>query len=195
MSDFVGPHRWQPARLPCPLDSPGKNTGVGCHFLLQCMKVKSESEVSQLCPTLRDPMDCNLPDSSARMIFQARVLEGGAIAFSERCTFRSSQIAVVCLHMYCSSIPEFFPHFWNWTHDIVLTTILHSFGLMNMPYLRCNWSIHFLVSFNSDLTYWKFVYLTNKFFCCLISEKDLDSSHIIGKYISLILNFSIQYSV
>ena len=55
------PHRRQPTRLPRPWDSPGKNTGVGCHFLLQCMKVKSESEVAQLCPTLRDPMDCSLP--------------------------------------------------------------------------------------------------------------------------------------
>ena len=63
-------------------DSPGKNTGVGCHFLLQCMKVKSESEVTQSCPTLSDPMDCSLPGSSAHGTFQARVLEWGAIAFS-----------------------------------------------------------------------------------------------------------------
>ena len=60
MSDSVQPHRWQPTRLPRPWDSPGKNTGVGCHFLLQCMKVKSESEVAQSCPTLSDPMDCSL---------------------------------------------------------------------------------------------------------------------------------------
>ena len=64
------------------LDSPGKNTGMGCHFLLQCMKVKSESEVAQSCPTLCDPMDCSLPGSSVHGIFQARVLEWGAIAFS-----------------------------------------------------------------------------------------------------------------
>ena len=82
MSDAVRPHRRQPTRLPHPWDSPGKNTGVGCHFLLQCMKVKSESEVAQSCPTLRDPMDCSLPGSSAHGIFQARVLEWGAIAFS-----------------------------------------------------------------------------------------------------------------
>ena len=82
MSDSVGPHRRQPTRLPCPWDSPGKNTGVGCHFLLQCMKVKTESEVTQLCPTLSDPMDCSLPGSSFHGIFQARVLEWGAIAFS-----------------------------------------------------------------------------------------------------------------
>ena len=62
-----------------PWDSPGKNTGVGCHFLLQCMKVKSESEVAQSCPTLRDPMGCSPPGSSIHGIFQARVLEWGAI--------------------------------------------------------------------------------------------------------------------
>ena len=76
MSDSVRPHRRQPTRLPGPWDSPGKNTGVGCHFLLQCMKVKSESEVTQLCPTLSDPMDCSLPGSSIHGIFQARVQRG-----------------------------------------------------------------------------------------------------------------------
>ena len=76
------PHRRQPTRLPRPWDSPGKNTGVGCHFLLQCMKGKSESEVTQSCLTLSDPMDCSLPGSSIHGIFQARVLEWGAIAFS-----------------------------------------------------------------------------------------------------------------
>ena len=76
------PQRWQPTRLPHAWDSPGKNTGVGCHFLLQCMKVKSESEVTQSCPTLSDPMDCSLPGSSVHGIFQARVLEWVAIAFS-----------------------------------------------------------------------------------------------------------------
>ena len=56
--------------------------GVGCHFLLQCMKVKSESEVAQSCLTLSDPMDCSPPGSSVHGIFQARVLEWGAVAFS-----------------------------------------------------------------------------------------------------------------
>ena len=81
MSVSVRPHRRQPTRLPHPWDSPGKNTGVGCHFLLQCMKVKSQSEVAQSCLTLSDPMDCSLP-SSIHGIFQARVLEWGATAFS-----------------------------------------------------------------------------------------------------------------
>ena len=79
MSDSVQPHRRQPTRLPCPWDSPGKNTGVGCHFLLQCMNVKSESEVAHSCPTLRDPIDFSLPGSSVHGIFQARVLEWVAI--------------------------------------------------------------------------------------------------------------------
>ena len=76
------PQRRQPTRLLCPWDSSGKNTGVGCHFLLQCMKGKSESEVAQSCLTLSDPMDCSLPGSSIHGIFQARVLEWGAIAVS-----------------------------------------------------------------------------------------------------------------
>ena len=78
----VRPQRQQATRRPRPWDSPGKNTGVGCHFLLQCVKVKSESEVAQLCPTLSDPLDCSTPGSSVHGIFQARVLEWGAIAFS-----------------------------------------------------------------------------------------------------------------
>jgi len=82
VSDSVRRHRWQPTRLPRPWDSPGKNTGVGCHFLLQCMKVSSESEVAQSCLILSDPTDCSLPGSSIHGIFQARVLEWGAIAFS-----------------------------------------------------------------------------------------------------------------
>ena len=82
MSNSLRPHRRQPTRLPCPWDSPGKNTGVGYHFLSQCMKVKSQSEVAQSCPTLSDPMDCSLPGSSVHGLFQARVLQWGAIAFS-----------------------------------------------------------------------------------------------------------------
>ena len=75
-------HRWQPTRLHHPWDSPSKNTGMGCHFLLQCMKVKRKS-VAQSCSTLHDPMDCSPPGSSVHGIFQARVLEWGAIAFSK----------------------------------------------------------------------------------------------------------------
>ena len=84
VSDSVRPHRRQPTRLHCRWGSPGKNTGVGCYFLLQCMKVKSESEVAQSCPTPSDPMDCSLPGSSILGIFQARVLVWVAIAFSRK---------------------------------------------------------------------------------------------------------------
>ena len=79
MFDSVRPQRWQPMRLPHPWDSPDKNTGVGCHFLLQRMKVKSESEIVQSCLTLSEPMDCSPPGSSVHGTFQARVLEWGAI--------------------------------------------------------------------------------------------------------------------
>ena len=81
-SESVWPHRWQPTRLAGPWNSPSKNTGMGCHFLLQCMKVKSESEVAQSWLTLNDPMDCSLPGSSVHGVFQARVLEWIATAFS-----------------------------------------------------------------------------------------------------------------
>ena len=83
-------------------DSPGKNTGVGCHFLLQCMKVKNESEVAQSCLTLCDPVDCSLPGSSAHGIFQARVLEWGAIAFSE--------LTLVRLYHVSGSVLLLLPH-------------------------------------------------------------------------------------
>ena len=81
--------------LPRPWDSPGKNTGVGCYFLLQCMKVKSESEVTQSCSTLSDPMDCSLPGSSAHGIFQARVLEWVAIAFSPITTLKKASLEYI----------------------------------------------------------------------------------------------------
>ena len=87
VSDSVRPQRRQPTRLRHPWDSPGKNTGVGCHFLLQCMKVKSESEAAQSCQTGSDHMDCSPPGSSVHGIFQARVLERGAIAFSEQAVY------------------------------------------------------------------------------------------------------------
>ena len=99
VSDSMRPHRWQPTRLPHPWDSPGKNTGVRCHFLLQCMKVKSESDVAQSCLTLSDPMDCSLPGSSVHGIFQARVLEWRAIAFSTHMYLLLRKNWVNCLDM------------------------------------------------------------------------------------------------
>ena len=103
MSDSVRPHGRQPTRLPGPWDSPGKNTGVGCHFLLQCMTVKGQSEVARSCLTLSDPTDCSLPGSSAHGIFQARVLEWGAIAFS---SVHTQSCPILCDPMDCSP-----PHF------------------------------------------------------------------------------------
>ena len=99
MSNSVRPHRWQPTSLLCPWDSPGKNTGVGCHFPLQCMKVKSESEVAQSCPTLSDPMDCSLPGSSIHGIFQARVLEWVAIV---------TQVYCLCISCHQQKLMPFF---------------------------------------------------------------------------------------
>ena len=98
------PHRRPPTRLPRPWDSPGKNTGVCCHFLLQRKKVKSESEVAQSCPTLSDPMDCSLPGSSVQGIFQARVLEWGAIAFSEGSWIKHNSQILGCDFFFLQSI-------------------------------------------------------------------------------------------
>ena len=91
------PHRQQPTRLPRPWDSPGKNTGVGCHFLFQCMKVKIQSEVAQSCLTLRDSMDCSLPGSSVHGIFQARVLEWVVIPFSRGSSQPRDLTCVSCI--------------------------------------------------------------------------------------------------
>ena len=109
------PHRRQPTRLPCPWDSPGKNTGMGCHFLLQCMRVKSESEVSQSYSISSNPMDCSLQGSSVHGIFQARVLEWGAIAFSiylclERNKVKVSQSCQTLCDPMDSNPPGSFAH-------------------------------------------------------------------------------------
>ena len=110
VSDSVQPHRRQPTRLPRPWDSPGKNTRAGCHFLPQCMKVKNESEVAQSCPTLSDPMDCSLPGSSVHGIFQARVLEWGAIAFSTFYFSKTSCCQNSKLQWYFEGTVLFDPH-------------------------------------------------------------------------------------
>jgi len=104
VSDSVQPQRWQPTRLSCPWDSPGKNIGVGCQFLLQCMKVKSESEVAQSGPTPSDPVDCSPPGPSLHgMIFQAIVLEWVAIAFSiEVCILWNINITQKCVFILFS---------------------------------------------------------------------------------------------
>ena len=121
MSDSVRPHRQQPTRLPRPWDSTGKNTGVRCHFLLQCMKVKSESEVAQSCLTLSNPVGCSLPGSSIHGIFQARVLEWGAIAFSKAMPYvclsfpqcladHSPLIITLIAHLACKALLCWWSH-------------------------------------------------------------------------------------
>ena len=112
------PHRRQPTRLHCPWDSAGKNTGVGCHFLLQCKKVKSESEVSQSSPTLSDPMGCRLPGSSIHGIFQARVLEWIAIAFS-------SSTLLCCFFFQSSKTFKLSQNCWSKNHDKTFCFPLH----------------------------------------------------------------------
>ena len=135
MSDSVRSHRRQPTRLPRPWDSPGKNTGLGFHFLLQCMKGKSESEVAQSCPTLRDPMVCSLSGSSIHGIFQARVLEWGAIAFSD---FVHNSLIILCLSALSGVTSHF--HFWFCWFDSSLSLswwiwlkIYHSVYLLKEP--------------------------------------------------------------
>ena len=137
MSDSVWPHRRQPTRLPCPWDSPGKNTGVGCHFLLQCMKVKSESEVAQSCPTLSDPMDFSLTGSSVHGIFQARVLEWGATAFSNSPRLgvcKSYIVGSLCVFMLWFSLYEFTKHisFPEYIHFLKI----YSDALLTWPFLK-----------------------------------------------------------
>ena len=138
MSNSVQPHRRQPTRLPYPWDSPGKNTGVGCHFLLQCMKVKSESEVSQSCPTLYDPMDWSPQASSIHGIFQARVLEWGAIAFSE-CSLTIQQLLIFrsVSSKFPSSLLFLFiisdAKSWDVPTSRIIIAILFSFYLLPYP--------------------------------------------------------------
>ena len=152
MSNSVRPHRRQSTRLPHPWDSPGKNTGVGCHFLLQCMKVKSESEVAQSYPTLNNHMDCSVPGSSVHGIFQARVLEWGAIA--------SSSINFYCQKKLC----------WHISTEF--------FSLFSFPFLcglrawvRWEWHPHKTVvhlsqgKVNSDSILELFLWLA---FCCFV---------------------------
>ena len=145
MSDSVRPHRRQPTRLPHLWDSPDKNTGVGCHFLLQCMKVKSESEVAQPCLTLHDHMDCSLPRSSIHGIFQARVLEWGAIAFSETSFYR------VTIHK-CSNTDVYF--YSIKLHLVYLSLYSKLLRSVFLFLLRYKWSKLYY-----DLQHYDFIYV------------------------------------
>ena len=140
MSDSVRPHRQKPTRRPRPWDSPGKKTGVGCHYLLQGINVKSEREVTWSCLTLSNPMDYSLPGSSIREIFQARVLEWGAIAFS---------VEILLLSWSFVSYTKWQPYSWMQrslhfvdgtfpcTKDFHVNVIKLIFSLMICPFSSC----------------------------------------------------------
>ena len=156
MSDSVWPHRWQPTRLCHPWDSPGKNTGVGCHFLLQCMNVKSKSEVTQSCLSVRNPMDWSLPGSSVHGVFQARVLEWVAIAFSESSILQEKKkkngsvwlVVHEIIPFFSSFCPQATPHFpafcgQSWLSDWVLASVI--------------WPHHFRSAPLNSLSSWSFI--------------------------------------
>ena len=124
MSNSVRPHRWQPTRLPCPWDSPGKNAGVGCHFLLQCMKVKSESEVAQSCPTLSNPMDCSLPGSSVHGFSRQEYWSG--VPLPSLKNYLSDNINLFC----------------KINHNPIITD--------NSPYLRMMFNFHLMINFKRN---------------------------------------------
>ena len=136
MSDSVQPHRQQPTRLPHPWDSPGKNTGVGCHFLLQCMKVKRESEVAQSCPTISDPMDCSPPGSSVHGIFQARVLEWGATVFSRQVTVMNNN--------WLGKVSKLHAIYCCWVESLILSSLILRSNFLGL--LQAYWIFLFILT-------------------------------------------------
>ena len=146
------PHRWQPTRLPHPWDSPGKNTGVGCHFLLQCIKVKREREVAQSCPTLSDPMDYSLLGSSIHGLFQARGLEWGASAFS---------VTTCCLSLKPMSHILRFCFIKHLTSDFVVLSDKYSIlGMKNTDiyfFLSCLCYLKVWINYYSGGLWWLWV--------------------------------------
>ena len=177
MSDSVRPHRLQPTRLCHPWGSPGKNTGVGCHFLLQCMKMKSESEVAQLCPTLHDRMDCSLPGSSVHGIFQARVLKRVAIAFSEVPPYNSFKKKNAPLHTHAHTKPiNARLYYTHWIQKPMISesgSVSHSviivcFSLLFYFYLVQISSLVPETIKEEQKTYDSFYYACNYQFCFLV---------------------------
>ena len=159
MSDSVRPHRRQPTRLPRRWDSPGKNTGVGCHFLLQCMKVKSEREVAQLWPTLCDPMDCSLPGSSVHGIFQARVPEWGVIAFSRVTGLEQRKVPEPTLLRSWDSGCTFESH-CSLLFEVKIFKAVIKINRKKLYLWRMNVAIHYLsLNFNLNLVLITFEYI------------------------------------
>ena len=191
MSNSVRPRRRQPTRLPRPWDSPGKNTGVGCHVLLQCMKVKSESEVAQLCPILSNSMDCSPPGSSVHGILQARILEWVAISSSRGSSQPRDQTCVSCIKggfltepsIYLSSI----------LHVCHLPSIYYAFHLLSIsPSLY-----HLLIIYHLSIHY-PSIYLlsTYHFFTYYLSIICVCLSIHLSMYLSIhiYLLSSVQFS-
>ena len=155
MSDSVRPHRCQPTRLHRPWDSPGENTGVGCHFLLQCMKVKSESEVAQSCLTLRNSMDCSLPGSSVHGIFKARVMEWVAIAFSDPgCSLHRISS--------CGQVSKTFKSLWE-SVQVCGIIACFPFGTLDLPWIQSKFLLEI----------WNVCVYSNLFFTYLLEFKAL----------------------
>ena len=152
MSDSLRPHRQQPTRLRRPWDSPGKNTGVGCYFLLQRMKGKSESEVAQSFPTLSDPMDCSLPGSSVHGIFQARVLEWGAILGKAKLTQSFTahfKTPLTWLSVYLEDVILWL--FFSISTKLILTVFAHLFSVFlwwyrSLESVTCHFCLHYCYS-------------------------------------------------
>ena len=149
------PHRRQPTRLPRPWDSPGKNTGEGCHVLLQCMKVKSESEVAQSWPTLSDPMDCSLPGSS----ITPQNYSNKPIIFSCRRQVSSTPVTTKPWSMLVYSVPEYNPL------ECCTGTPLDSFGVLHRETLQCSPPLKLWV--NVAKMFLPILYVGNLDFMCL----------------------------
>ena len=147
----MSPHRRQPTRLPRPWDSPGKNTGVGCHFLLQCMKVKSESEVAQSCPTLIDPMDCSPPGSSVHGILRQEPWSG--------CR------TILCQSLYWSNSWEIYQPWLLLDQCGSSLWILHKVFSKSIYTLQRVWGVLHLPSLDKEIAY---PLLLKYFFLCLI---------------------------
>ena len=130
------PHRRKPTRLPRPWDSPSKNTGVGCHFLFQCMKVKSESEVTQLCPTPSDHMDCSPPGPSVHGIFQARVRDWSAI---NRTVGDRILVNLIRRLSFCSLVMSSVPKIASHLSDLFLGWRLLSLLALQLPLWMYCW--------------------------------------------------------
>ena len=179
MSDSVRPQRQQPTRLPRPWDSPGKNTGVGCHFLLQCMKVTSESEIAQSCPTLSDTTDCSPPGSSVHGFSRQEYWSG--------CGFYFMLTYVLCFHKVYNNIIEFAFSVLFLDSKHLKSGFKYETWWMHLRISRFNWFIctyFFSVEFQVAACEWELLMLFLKTYCTVLGRKKIPCWTI-----ELILNF------